>query len=314
MLRLEIFRMDADAHSPAWTAALTWRNRYLLIEYHIAELVSRLSTPNRNAALTVAQVSYEKYLRGLQAYDVLSDQDQKMYDQYLENPQTFSTASTTDLAARRQAKIERFRREKEWKQKLEHLQRMPDALRDDESRVRDLHLMRIRLSTHQAFASLESIAQELHVRSLAASYTAPAEPGQAGDDRVRVRLGGGGGDYSERVDPPLAQLLAAGGRGPMLDGEGRPLQPFTLLDKRDQLRQGVFRPGHNLPTMTIDEYLAEERRRGGIIDGGGPMSGRGPEPDEDDMDQADEETIKARAWDEFTEANPRGSGNTMNRG
>ena len=29
---------------------------------------------------------------------------------------------------------------------------------------------------------------------------------------------------------------------------------------------------------------------------------------------SDEETIKARAWDEFVEANPKGSGNTLNRG
>jgi len=66
--------------------------------------------------------------------------------------------------------------------------------------------------------------------------------------------------------------------------------------------------------MTIDEYLEEERKRGGIIEGGGPQSATRPEVDEDDMDKADEETMKARAWDEFKEANPKGSGNTINRG
>jgi hypothetical protein len=66
--------------------------------------------------------------------------------------------------------------------------------------------------------------------------------------------------------------------------------------------------------MTIDEYLAEEKRRGGMVEGGGEKSGMGPEPDEDDFDRADEETLKAREWDEFKEDNPRGSGNTLNRG
>ena len=66
--------------------------------------------------------------------------------------------------------------------------------------------------------------------------------------------------------------------------------------------------------MTIDEYLAEEKRRGGIIEGGGEQSGLRPEVDEDDFAKADEETVKAREWDEFKEANPRGSGNTLNRG
>ena len=66
--------------------------------------------------------------------------------------------------------------------------------------------------------------------------------------------------------------------------------------------------------MTIDEYLEEERKRGGIIEGGGRQSAIRQEVDEDDIDKADEETMKARAWDEFKEANPKGSGNTMNRG
>ena len=92
------------------------------------------------------------------------------------------------------------------------------------------------------------------------------------------------------------------------------MRPFTLLDTRQRMQAGVFRPDHSLPTMTIDEYLEEERRRGGMIEGGGPQSGVQPEPDEDDMDKADQETMKARAWDEFVEANPKGSGNTLNRG
>ena len=59
-----------------------------------------------------------------------------------------------------------------------------------------------------------------------------------------------------------------------------------------------------------------ERRRGGIIEGGGEASWKAGEvePDEDDFERADRETMKAREWDEFTEANPKGAGNTMNRG
>lgn len=108
--------------------------------------------------------------------------------------------------------------------------------------------------------------------------------------------------------------MANGRGGPILSKDGRPLRPFTLLDTRQRLQQGVFRPDHNLPTMTIDEYLEEEHRRGGIIEGGGEQSGIKPQVDEDDMDIADKETIKARAWDDFKDENPRGAGNTMNMG
>jgi len=66
--------------------------------------------------------------------------------------------------------------------------------------------------------------------------------------------------------------------------------------------------------MSIDQYLEEERKRGGIIEGGGEASGRQATPDEDNYEKADAETMKAREWDEYVEANPKGSGNTLNRG
>lgn len=130
----------------------------------------------------------------------------------------------------------------------------------------------------------------------------------------RERNGQRRDDSSDRLDPSVSSLLNNGKAGPILSKDGKPLKPFTLLDNRQRLRDGVFRPDHSLPTMTIDEYLAEERRRGGMVDGGGEQSGRSAEPDEDNLVKADAETMKAREWDEFTEANPKGSGNTINRG
>jgi immunoglobulin-binding protein 1 len=114
-----------------------------------------------------------------------------------------------------------------------------------------------------------------------------------------------GREYSDRLDGPLSSLSLKVGAGPLLDKGGKPLRPFTLLDSRQRLREGVFKPSYNLPTMTIDEYLEEERRRGGIIEGGGEASGIIPEPDEDNYERADQETMKAREWDEFVEANPK---------
>jgi immunoglobulin-binding protein 1 len=120
--------------------------------------------------------------------------------------------------------------------------------------------------------------------------------------------------YSERLDGPVTMGGLGRRGGPLLSSSGKPLQPFTLTDKRTQLRQGVFKPGHSLPTMSIDEYLEEERRRGGIIDGAGNNDAPQPELDEDNIALVDEATMKAREWDEFVEANPKGAGNTLNRG
>ncbi len=185
-------------------------------------------------------------------------------------------------------------------------------LQGDDTALREIVLAEIQLCVHHTFHSLDIIGQELKILALMPTAPPPRPAGGAVDHRERN--GQGGDDYSERLDPSLSQLLNKGKAGPILSKDGKPLKPFTLLDSRQAVRNGVFRPDHSLPTMTIDEYLAEEKRRGGIIEGGGEQSGRPAEPEEDNLDKADMETMKAREWDEFTESNPKGSGNTLNRG
>jgi len=281
--------------------------QYLTLNYYLADLQVRRQYVNRKEILSDAQTAYSRFIRQLDSYDILTSADSKLYEQYLEAPTTFSTASTSDPAARRETKIRRFKEEKELKNNLEFLQQNPAATQNDDALYRKMQLARISFCIHQTFAALESIAQELHILSLAPKEPQRREEGQIRDDRERGRPTDG---YSERLDSPLS----AGLTGPLLSADGKPMRPFTLLDKRSEFRNGVFRPDHSLPTMTIDEYLEEERRRGGMIEGGGAQSGMKPEPDEDDIAKADEETLKARAWDDYVEANPKGSGNTLNRG
>lgn len=267
-----------------------------------------MEIPARKVNLSRARDYYERFIKLLDSYDILSRSDSKLYDTYKDDRAAFSVASTRDAAARRDAKIARFREEKELKQKLAYIQQNPKLAENDEQVVRELHLTNLAFMVHQTFASLESLAQELQIISLAPSTPSQGEHSSPQDGREDARNKDG---YSERLDSQLPGLRY---NGPILSSDGKPMRPFTLLDTRQRLQQGVFRPDHSLPTMTIDEYLEEERRRGGIIEGGGEQSGIRPEVDEDDLRLADEETIKARAWDEFKEDNPKGSGNTINRG
>ncbi|KJK68467.1 TAP42-like family protein [Aspergillus parasiticus SU-1] len=284
---------------------------YLTVSYHLAELLQRSYTSDRVSSLRRALEQYERYLTRLDDYELLNDKDKKLYERYTANPASFSLTPVNDAAARREVKINRFREEKELKQRLQYLSDNQSQLQTDDEDVRQLYIAEIKLYTHQTFQSLDLLSQELSMLS-AIRNSAPTHD-QIQPEDPRCRKDAQQSEYSERLDPPLSQLLQGGKFGPILSKDGKPMQPFTLLDRRTQLQQGVFRSGHNLPTMTIDEYLEEEKRRGGIIEGG-EKSGIQEEVDEDDMDRADEETMKARAWDEFTEANPRGSGNTLNRG
>ncbi|KAI0541574.1 TAP42-like family protein [Xylaria digitata] len=289
---------------------------YLLVLYHIAELLQKVSTSSpldRKSILSSAREAYERFLYLLDSYSILSIQDSKLFEEYTEHPASFSTISTKDPNARRNAKIANFKAEKELKRKLEYMRNSSRYIEDggDEEAVRELHLANIALSVHMTFQGLESINREMEVLVHAPIPLIPQHTTMEEDERRR-KESISNENNSEKLDAPLR--LQAGFKGPLLSKEGKPLRPFTLVGNRQELQNGVFRPGHNLPTMSIDEYLEEERRRGGIIEGGGEASGRQPEPDEDNMEKADVETMKAREWDEFKESNPRGSGNTINRG
>jgi hypothetical protein len=98
---------------------------YFLLHYYIAELVLKITSTGpdvhvqRKKNVKRAQASYVDFLKRLDGYDMLESRDVKQFERYREDPLQFSTASTTDAAARRETKINRFRQEKELKQKLE---------------------------------------------------------------------------------------------------------------------------------------------------------------------------------------------------
>ncbi|KAL4802296.1 TAP42-like protein [Aspergillus unguis] len=282
--------------------------QYLTVEYHIAELLQRSYSSDRASTLQRVFAQYEKYIARLEDYELLSSKDKKLHERLVANPSTFSLSQTKDPTTQRETKIARFKEEKELKQRLDYYTENQKKLQSDDDDVRQLYLAEINLYTHQSFQSLDLLSRELSVISMMVNK--PPQPDTSEED-ARGRDKRSNESYSERLDPPISELLGRGKAGPILSKDGKPMQPFTLLDRRTQVRDGVFRSGHNLPTMTIDEYLEEEKRRGNILKGGEPEP---VEVDEDDLDKADEETMKARQWDEYKEANPRGSGNTFNRG
>ncbi|KAL0933131.1 tor signaling pathway regulator [Colletotrichum truncatum] len=292
---------------------------YLIITFHLAELQQKIPSRRpieRRVALERARESYETFLGLLDSYDLLSQDNKKLYSSYTDDPLAFSTLGGTDPAKRRDVKIANFKAERSLKERLETLRRDPryqDEEGDDEI-VRDLHLAHVVYAAHMAFQGLEGINREMEVLAQATVPLMPSPSSVEDDNRRRAEDRSAEG-FTDRLEAPrrLRSMFGQPG-GPLLSKEGKPLQPFTLLGSRQEMAANVFRPGHNLPTMSIDEYLEVERERGGIIEGGGEASWHRPEPDEDDYEKADEETMKARAWDEFVEANPKGSGNTLNRG
>ncbi|KAL8820829.1 MAG: hypothetical protein Q9223_001021 [Gallowayella weberi] len=286
---------------------------YLLIDFYLGELLRQDCVTSRKIVLQQAQIAYERYLKLLDTYDMLSKADSKLYQRYLSSRDDFSLLSATDPTARRNTKITRYKQEQELKLKLKYLAQVPLALQNDDAASREIYLAEIQLCTHNTFHALDIIGQEVQLIALMPLASPAAQPEEPEQDQ-RQRNGNPKDGYSDRLDPPVSQLLKNSKAGPILSKDGKPLKPFTLLDSRQRLQNGVFKPDHALPTMTIDEYLEEEKRRGGIIDGGKQPSGEPQAADEDDLEKADMDTMKAREWDEYVEVNPKGSGNTLNRG
>ncbi|PUU77490.1 TAP42-like protein [Tuber borchii] len=279
--------------------------RYMLVGYHLADLTSKQQSPDRASILKQSKSLYIRFLNLCDAYDLLSNYDRSIL-QPTDPGALEALPAPVDAAARRNEKIAKFKLEKELKAKIDALAQNPHLL--DEAELRKLQTASLSLAVMRSIQQLEMIELELDILSKAPKPDENPVVHLTQDERSRDR--GSRDGYSDKLDNIPSTIKG----GPLLSQDGKPLRPFTLLDTRERLRQGVFKSGHNLPTMTIDEYLEEERKRGGIIEGGGEKSGIKPEPDEDNYEKADEETMKAREWDEFKEANPRGSGNTINRG
>lgn len=98
---------------------LTFPRRYLSIDYYQADIVMKLTTLDRKHLLRRAQRFYERYIQSLDTYRILSRSNSKLYERYVEDRDTFSLLLSTDAAARRDTKINRFKEEKHLKQKLE---------------------------------------------------------------------------------------------------------------------------------------------------------------------------------------------------
>ncbi|KAK0558409.1 Type 2A phosphatase-associated protein 42 [Tilletia horrida] len=201
--------------------------------------------------------------------------------------------------------------------------------------LRSYLLLLLNFHALKSYALLESATQEL---TLLANMPPPPPASEALDRRREAEAR----DSTWRLDTPLGGGLTS---GPLLDPKGRPLRPFTITPstassaagsgqlvpdnptaKREVLRAQVFQPSHRLPTMSIDEYLAEEERRGNVLRGGGPEGAAKPTPKEErairaEMDgtrEGEEAEAEERAekikWDNWADEHRRGEGNTMNRG
>ncbi|KAI9205261.1 TAP42-like protein [Polychytrium aggregatum] len=274
--------------------------RFLLSEFYLGEVLMKRISDDRLVVLEAAERHLRNFLSICQTHEILKKEDERHLEIQLKG-------GISDLAKRREDKMARYKREKATKQRLMELnQQIATSAKNnshevegiDEDLDREIILTTMDLGIQQSITSIPMIVDERKM----------VEESQ----RTKERLAAAQAD-PDALSTRVEQISLSSASGPLLSKEGKVMRPFVITNQRQDILDRVFRPGHNLPTMTIDEYLERERERGNIISGGGEKPEKKPD-DEDEEATIDAATMKARAWDDFKDDNPKGWGNRMNRG
>ncbi|KAK7038065.1 Serine/threonine protein phosphatase PP2A-associated protein [Favolaschia claudopus] len=324
---------------------------YLLVPYALAEVQGRVKSDGpdeRIILLTQSQRHLDSFISNLENYEVVPESERALHVQ--DPAKIKDAASRRDLKIMQyqrekdlRARIETIRKRRSQLPADGSMESDFDLIRsllpqktgtaddDDEDSesedlLRETTLLLLRLFYAQTQTQLINLNQELELLRNAPRMPPPPPSRPEEDHRDKARVAE---SDMWRLEAP-APSGGPDGKGPLLDSSGKPLRPFTILpagsSDRARMAAQVFGPGHRLPTMTIDEYLHIEQERGNILTGGGPGSENELTSSEQlaldaemdgSKDGAEKEEIKRlkdENWALFTDENPKGAGNTMNRG
>jgi len=244
---------------------------FISIPYYLG-LLAQKRMENRLYHLRVAKMFFGNFIQVCEMVGILSQHDKEE----AENPPS--------PAEKRDQLLQRGRLEKETNQRLKELEEKRKKLNpadyegsDLEELERELHLTKLQQDVNSTFTEIRMIENELpiltHIEELKSK-------GQ-----------------SLKPQPPP-------------ENKREPRPPITLFrDHRGELKAQVFRPHWIQPTVTIEQAAAIDMQY--AVKGGGPQSAK-PKKQDEDSDPDDEEKVKkARAWDDWCDDNPTGSGNSL---
>ncbi|KAG6969011.1 hypothetical protein JG688_00005529 [Phytophthora aleatoria] len=206
----------------------------------------------------------------------------------------------------RDEKIQRFQMQREMEKKLQEVQkrreekteiRSEDVDELDEDDMEDLEreqlLTFIQLSVVKSTEEQASINQEKDMLETMLKMNTSSEKQDL---------------FSETHRPP-----------PPPQGQGIEVTRINpqMEMRRETIRSGVFKPGHRLPTMTLEEYadrevadaMERQKREQEAPQGPRRYDQLVEDGDEDDEKLVEESTYKDRAWDDWKDANEKGIGN-----
>ena len=207
----------------------------------------------------------------------------------------------------RARKIEGYQREKAAKVRRQELLKLREAstrrgIDVDEERERELAMIDINDCISRALDDIRVADEETRLLE----HRIGLDEDVPDDEDTRRHAAMTPAD-DVRSQPPQVIHIAADGTRSNIE--------IPMLTRGEYYREEIFRDGSSKPTMTLEELAdmeiadARERAAKSKAKGPGPRKIKQLEEDGDEDDHAlvDEATIKDRNWDDWCDANPRGS-------
>ncbi|KAJ1995822.1 Type 2A phosphatase-associated protein 42 [Coemansia spiralis] len=305
--------------------------KLILVNVYLGEALQKLHAPgSRVAVLEEALSQYRSFLTNcymIGMFKPSNDSEKKLVSQPTaianQSSEIKTRANSSNPVAAGQSrmdKIARFKQMRTMQQSIADLEAKFSAAADKNNSDEDMdeverdHAIKlIELKIYQVVDDMGIISDEM----IMAKRMEETRQNVGGSDS-RMQAYAGASTSTEiqaddwkldsssyrQIDPRTGQPIR-----PIFNGKGQPMQPFVLTNDRQRIKDGVFRPSWALPTMTVDEYLQQEKERGNIISGGGKEPDEKPEINDNDHEALDAETMKQRDWDDFKDDNPKGWGN-----
>ncbi|OMJ26407.1 hypothetical protein AYI70_g189 [Smittium culicis] len=266
------------------------------------------------------QILYESYYYKCKDIGVATKEDVKYFD-------LTSEEINKDPVFHRNLKIERFKIKKSYElliqqlkknkrnkkttkpstsdeiqSSVEDLEQESSDEEEEEESLRELLILILKTNLNEAIESIISLSSEIKLLDQFSKLKGVSSTSENNTSHASKN------NTDKRINPTKKEV-----EWKLDGGDYSSTAPNASKKLVDKNVNSTFRPGHSLPTMTVDQFVDQELARGNFLSGGTEE----PEPEEisdNDYEAIDAETVKKREWDLFVEQNPKGSGNTSNRG
>jgi immunoglobulin-binding protein 1 len=284
LLQLDLFSRNEDLEEIT-SADL----KYLMVPALQGALTMKLvHTSKRLDHLQRAREHFINYLTQCQHYHVAEFQLPEAKLAPAEQQPTTASPNLVAMASHRQAKVARYRQQKELEHQLAAMRAAMESGQAEDERVREYHLLHLRRWICISLEEVESIDQEVKI--------------------LRSR------DASREASTSCSPLQ-----------DRATMKPFVLT--RNKAQATVFGAGYpSLATMTVSDWYEQHRKSGALPDQrlatatpaeftrAAPPHEEPEQKEEEEEDNEEDTLHRVQDWDDWKDTHPRGYGNRQNMG